>query len=182
MRPLFTIHAGEFLVGEHIERHFKNLTVWVPTKDTGVDLLVTNKKNSKVISFQVKFSRDYLTTHMTEEMQKPMRVCGWFTFERSKLQKSAAHFWVLALLGSKGQTRDFVVIRPRDLLSRLGRIHSKTNRYQVYIWVTEKGRCWIARGLTRIEELQISFGRYVNPVRNLSSNLNEWKMLRGLHR
>ena len=46
MRPIFTIHAGEFIVGEHLERKFKGLNVWVPTKDTGVDLLVTNSKNS----------------------------------------------------------------------------------------------------------------------------------------
>jgi hypothetical protein len=26
MRPLFTVHAGEFLVGQHIERNFKNQT------------------------------------------------------------------------------------------------------------------------------------------------------------
>jgi hypothetical protein len=39
MRPIFTIHAGEFIVGEHLERKFKGLNIWVPTKDTGVDLL-----------------------------------------------------------------------------------------------------------------------------------------------
>ena len=44
MRPIFTVHAGEFLVGEHIEKKFPELNVWIPSKDTGVDLLVTNKK------------------------------------------------------------------------------------------------------------------------------------------
>ena len=82
MRPIFTIHAGEFIVGEHLERKFKGLKIWVPTKDTGVDLLVTNSKNTKAISFQVKFSRDYLTTHIDAEFQDPIRVCGWFTLNR----------------------------------------------------------------------------------------------------
>lgn len=60
MRPLFTIHAGEFIVGEHIEKNFPGLNVWIPSKDTGIDLLVTDKTNScKPISLQVKLSRDY---------------------------------------------------------------------------------------------------------------------------
>ena len=33
MRPLFTIHAGEFVVGEHIEQQFPKF-VWIPSKDT----------------------------------------------------------------------------------------------------------------------------------------------------
>ena len=60
MRPLFTVHAGEFLVGQHIERKFKRTNVWVPTKDVGVDLLVTNATSTKAVSLQVKFSRDFL--------------------------------------------------------------------------------------------------------------------------
>ena len=51
MRPLFTVHAGEFLVGQHIEG-FKGKNVWVPTKDTGVDLLVTNSANTKPSRFR----------------------------------------------------------------------------------------------------------------------------------
>jgi hypothetical protein len=41
MRPIFTVHAGEFLAGQYIEREFKK-NVWVPRKDTGIDLLVTD--------------------------------------------------------------------------------------------------------------------------------------------
>ncbi len=42
MKTLFTIHAGEFLVGDHISRRFGlKYDVWVPAKDTGIDLLVT---------------------------------------------------------------------------------------------------------------------------------------------
>ncbi len=35
MLPLFTVHTGEFLVGEHTERNFSSLNVCVPQKDTG---------------------------------------------------------------------------------------------------------------------------------------------------
>ena len=51
MRPLFTVHAGEFLVGEHIERTFPNLNVLVAAKDTGVDLLVTDVGARTAVSF-----------------------------------------------------------------------------------------------------------------------------------
>jgi len=63
VKPLFTIHAGEFVVGDFLERKFRKVNVWVPSKDTGVDLVVTDKKNKKAISLQV-FSRDFLATHM----------------------------------------------------------------------------------------------------------------------
>jgi hypothetical protein len=39
MRPLFTVHAGEFVVGNEIESRFPEATLWLPAKDTGVDLL-----------------------------------------------------------------------------------------------------------------------------------------------
>jgi hypothetical protein len=183
MRPIFTIHAGEFIVGEHVERKFKGLNVWVPTKDSGVDLLVTNSTNSKAISFQVKFSRDYLTTHIDAEFQDPMRVCGWFTLNRDKINHSSAHFWVLVLIGSKKPSRDYVIIKPADLLKRLDRIpiHRKeSDKLQVYIWVTEKHLCWDTRGLGKSEQLQIAKGTFVNADRDFSAYLNNWEMVRDL--
>jgi len=60
MKPIFSIHAGEYLVGTHIEENYKNFNVWLPSKDTGVDLLVTDQANSKTASLQVKFSKDFL--------------------------------------------------------------------------------------------------------------------------
>ena len=65
MKPIFTIHAGEYLVASHVEEKFKDMKIWLPTSDTGIDLLVTNPKfNSRnsvrAVSLQVKFSKDYL--------------------------------------------------------------------------------------------------------------------------
>jgi len=40
-------------VGQHIESKFKDKNVWVPTKDLGLDLLVTNKSNKRALSVQV---------------------------------------------------------------------------------------------------------------------------------
>ena len=84
MRPLFTIHAGEFVVGDHIERKFRRVNLWMPSRDTGTDLLVTDSKNEKTVSLQVKFSRDFLATHMSSIFQKPLRACGWWSLNREK--------------------------------------------------------------------------------------------------
>jgi hypothetical protein len=59
MKPLFTIHAGEYLVGEYIERHFKQVNVWLPARDTGIDLLISDLLNRRVVSIQVKYSKDF---------------------------------------------------------------------------------------------------------------------------
>jgi predicted helicase len=69
MKPLFTVHVGEYLVGEHIERTYPRWNVWVPSKDTGIDLLVTEAQNRKMVSLQVKFSKDFNPTHASPLLQ-----------------------------------------------------------------------------------------------------------------
>jgi hypothetical protein len=48
MKPIFSIHAGEYLTGSHIENKFRQVNVWVPAKDTGIDLLVSDRANTVV--------------------------------------------------------------------------------------------------------------------------------------
>ena len=62
MKPMFTVHAGEYLVGSYIEENFKNLNIWVPSRDSGIDLLITNKDNKKTVSIiaNVYFILEYL--------------------------------------------------------------------------------------------------------------------------
>ena len=177
MRSIFTIHAGEFLVGEYLQREFKGINVWAPTKDTGVDLLVTNSKNTNAIAFQVKFSRDYLTTDIDAEFYKPLRVCGWFTLTRDKIAKSSAQFWIFALVGSKTRSHDYVVIKPADLLRRLDRIHGAENKFQVYLWVTEAKRCWETRGLPKPAQSEIARGAFVDAQRDFTEYLNNWSVV-----
>jgi|GEM_PF-6304323 len=76
MRPLFTVHAGEFLVGEYIEETFSSLKVWIPAKDTGIDLLVTDAGARHAISLQVKLSRDYRPPEATEYIPKVHAILG----------------------------------------------------------------------------------------------------------
>ena len=99
MQPLFTIHAGEYLVGSHIEQHLRDpggdkVNVWVPSKDTGIDLLVTDKTNKKTTSLQVKFSQDLLLTHGRPEYHEKLLSCGWWMLNRDKIRESPADYWV----------------------------------------------------------------------------------------
>ena len=180
MKPLFTIHAGEFVAGDFLERKFRNVNVWIPSKDTGVDLLVTDKKNKKTVSLQVKFSRDFLATHMPAVFQKPLRACGWWSLNRDKIVKSNADYWVFVLVGFERRSTDFVIIKPTDLLKRLDKIHTKAKTIQSYLWVTEKHRCWETRGLKRKEHIEIAQGHYQNTARDFSGYLNNWSPLQGL--
>jgi len=146
MRSIFTVHAGEFILGEHLERTFKGLNIWVPAKDTGIDLLVTNSANDEALTFQVKFSRDYLTTDMEAEFQRPLRACGWFTLNPLKIENSSAQYWVFVLIGSKARTRDYVVIEPAEILQKLKLVHPDAyaqGKIQAYLWVTEGRHCWM---------------------------------------
>jgi len=184
MRPLFTVHGGEYLVGSYIEQHYKHVNVWVPTRDTGVDLLISDRNSRVAISLQVKFSKDYLPTHMGAEFQKNLRACGWWTINVAKLRSSAANFWVFVLLGFERRSTDFIIIPPKELLRQLVAIHGrrKNGTIQSYLWVTEDKRCWEARGLGRKEQLQIANGDYQESRRDLKKWLNLWTPVARLNR
>jgi hypothetical protein len=49
-----------FLVASYIEQRFKDYLVWIPSRDSGVDLLLRDKDCRNAVSIQVKFSRDFL--------------------------------------------------------------------------------------------------------------------------
>jgi len=174
MKPLFTIHAGEYLVGSEIERRFRHVNLWVPSRDTGVDLLVSDRRNRRTVSLQVKFSKDFLVTHMGTVFQKNLRACGWWTIDQAKLRKSPADFWVFALHGFSKRTIDFVVVPPRELWRRLRAIHGPQKMIQSYLWVTENGQCWEARGLLRNDQVRIVDGLYRSRNREFTTWLNSW--------
>ena len=44
MKPIFTIHEGEFLVCDNSNRRLGRTFVWVSSKDSSVDLLVIRKR------------------------------------------------------------------------------------------------------------------------------------------
>ncbi|MGC9997759.1 MAG: hypothetical protein ABSE79_20770 [Terriglobia bacterium] len=173
MTPLFTVHAGEYLVGSYIEEHFKRLNVWIPSKDTGIDLLITDHENLRTASLQVKFGKDFLPIKGTH-LQDPLRVWSWFTIDRDKLRESKADFWVFVLRGFKKHAPDFVVVPTDEYRKSLGEIHGlRKKKIQSYLCVTERNRCWEPRDLKRDDEIRIAAGTFKNPVRDFTPHLNQ---------
>jgi hypothetical protein len=174
MKPLFTIHAGEFLVASYIEQRFKDYLVWLPSRDLGVDLLLTDKACKKAVSIQVKFSRDFLATHMADALRPGLKACGWFTLKPQKLSQSTANFWIFVLYPFNQKEVDFVIAPPSAILEMLSALHGNQKSIQSYIWVTKKKRCWEARGLNREDQLRVATDSYENPSRELTHYLNNW--------
>jgi len=185
MRSIFTVHAGEFLVGQHIEREFKGKekkNVWVPTKDTGVDLLITNQGNTKALSLQVKFSKDFLPMmKLAPAVQRELRACSWFTLDRKKIEHSSADLWIFVLAGFAKRSYDHAVIKPAELLKRLNALETGSQKLlQTYIWVTEHRRCWLTRGLSKAEQEGIAKNTFAHPGRDLTAYLNDWSLIQSL--
>ena len=178
MQPIFTIHAGEYLVGSYIENKFKKYNVWVPSKDTGIDLLVTNSKNSKAVSLQVKFSKDYTATHMEAVFQNKFKAWGWWTLNSDKIRKSKADLWVFVMQSFQQKTIECVVVPPKLLLQRLRKIHGRKKLIQSYILVTNKNKCWETRGLNKADKILIAHNTYSKDIRDFTAYLNNWTSLK----
>ena len=181
MRPLFTVHAGEFLVGEFIEKSFPTTNVWIPSKDTGIDLLVTNKENTSSVSLQVKLSRDYKALEAVTDFDKGLVAGGWLTLAHDKIAKSTANYWVIVLVSHERKMKpQFIVIPPDDLLNRLVAIHGQSKNYQVYPWVMKSNVALEGRGLSQAEKKELADGSLKLGQRDLSKFLGDWRALEAL--
>ncbi len=181
MKPLFTVHAGEFLAGDFIQRHFKNVNVWIPTKDVGVDLLVSDAKNKHTVSLQVKFSRDFSVTHERKEFRGSFRASGWWSLNKEKIEKSKADYWLFVLVGFAHKTEDYIIIKPEELLAKLETLRGNTTIFQTYLCVTAHKNCWETRGLGRKELASIINDEYRDDVRDFSQHLDNWGPIRALN-
>lgn len=180
MKPLFTVHAGEYLVGSHIEARYPGWNIWLPSKDTGVDLLVTNGRNTNTVSLQVKFSKDFNPTlrFLRPILLNKIVAAGWWAHQEAKIKDSCADFWVFVLPSFTEHENSFIIITPRELLRRLKSIHGKARkRIHSYLWITKSGCCWEARGLNNADEEMIAFDRFRNDARDFSQFLNAWSGL-----
>ncbi|MDQ2925712.1 MAG: hypothetical protein M3R43_09190 [Acidobacteriota bacterium] len=188
MKTLFTLHAGEVIAGEHIQHEYKNVKVWVPAKDTGVDLLVTGKDYKKALALQVKFSKDHLSTKNTA-IRKKLRSYGWFTLDRRKIKSplAPADYWIFVLYGFESNSYDFVIIPPDELLRRIDAINrGEKERCDVRFWVTkgttkEEGQCWDTNLLLKEDQLLIAEGEFKDKDRNFGEYLNNWSPIENLN-
>jgi hypothetical protein len=178
MKPLFTIHAGEYLVGEYVERNFPHWNLWLPSKDSGVDFLVTNKRNQKAVSLQVKFSKDFTPGHDSLLDQSRLIASGWWSLDARKIQQSNADFWVFVIPSFVEKKISFIILPPSELLRRYKAIHGATKRrIDSYLRVTKTQRCWEARGLPKTDQELIAIDRYSDKNRNFTMHLNAWKQI-----
>ena len=171
MRPIFTIHAGEYLVADYLERHFdtpKELRVWVPSKDNGIDLLVTSGDCRRSVSLQVKFSKNFGANEYCEST-------GWWNFNAEKLRNSPADWWILCLPRSvicKGsEDCHYIIVNPKELAARLRRLYGSTHTYKFYLWI--KDRTAVATRKTRKKQ-QEKLLKHPFGDRDFSAKLNDW--------
>ncbi len=175
MKPMFTVHIGEYLVGDYIERAYPRWNVWVPSKDTGTDLLVTEAKNRKTVTLQVKFSKDFNPTHGSPLLQSRLLAAGWWTHDPKKIQASSADFWVFVLPSFVEKQTSFIILPPTELLRRLRAIHGRSHRrIHSYLRVTKTKRCWETRGLATADQQLVALDRYSNVDREFTLFLNAW--------
>ena len=181
MRPLFTIHAGEYLVGLHIQHRFPDFNVWVPAKDSGIDLLVTDRENRRTVSLQEKYGKDFLPGK-SAKVQEKLRCLSWFKLNAVKLDESPAELWVFVLHSFKKDEPDFVVVPKAELRKRMAELHGSGNgEIQSYLCSTESDLCWEVRVPRHDQVLsRIAEGIYDEPNRNFTRYLNNagWDALK----
>lgn len=173
MKPIFTIHEGEFLVGDLITRRFgKRLDVWVPAKDSGVDLLVTDKQRKKPpVGLQVKFSRSY---KFLPELAGHVRATSWFRLDPTKIKTSQADVWVFVIITLKHE-QHFVLIPTRDLAKRIPKGVGK--RWDLYLWVYPSHKCYNMRGARKQDRLAALEAGVPDKARDFTKWLESWDLL-----
>jgi hypothetical protein len=139
---------------------------------------VTDSKNKKAVSLQVKFSKDFLVTHVEDGLRRGLKACGWWTLKRDKIEKSPADFWIFVLFSFKKKTEQYMIIKPEELLKRLKKLHGDIKRIQSYLWVTEKNKCWETRGAKKKEQILIANNNYSNKDRDFTKYLNAWEQIK----
>ena len=175
MKPMFTVHVGEYLVGEHIGHVYPRWNVWIPSKDTGIDLLVSDGKNHKTVSLQVKFSKDF---NLSRLLQSHFLATGWWTHDPKKIEKSRADFWVFVIPSFIENQTNFIILPPAELLRRLIAIHGGSHtRIHSYLEVTKNQQCWETRNLTKADRERIASGGYSEADRDFTVFLNAWTQI-----
>jgi hypothetical protein len=173
MKPIFTIHEGEFLVGDYINRKFGHkYDVWVPTKDSGVDLLVARKRGrGRSVKLQVKFSRSF---DIHEELARHVLATSWYTLDPKKIRRSGADLWVFVFMTLR-HDRYFVLIPTPELRRRIPR--SCGSKWNLYLWAYADGSCYQVRDLNLDERLNAVHRGVQDRYRDFSKWFDNWRLL-----
>jgi hypothetical protein len=178
MKPIFTIHAGEYLVASEIELIFKDVNVWIPSKDTGIDLLLTDATNSKTTSIQVKFSKDFNSTHKKELVREHIKGSGWWKLERKKIEKSKADFWIFILYSFEKKSHDYIILSPSELIKLFDSLDRNDPTIHCYFTIFQNDKAVETRGLKDHELMSIFTSGICDPNRDVSIYLNNWDIIK----
>jgi len=150
MKPIFTIHAGEYLVGAELEKQCKDWEIWLPSRDVGTDLLIRHKTTRATKSIQVKFSKSWTETHTNVNFRKYFRTQGWWSLKKEKIKNSPADYWVFALYSFDTSKNDFLIFK-KDELIKLYRSIDRWNlkTIQSYFWTLKNDTAFEGRGLKK---------------------------------
>ena len=173
MKPLFTIHEGEFLVGDHIIRNLGNkYDVWIPAKDNGVDLLVTPTSGpGKPVKLQVKFSRGFNPKSIPAEK---LLGWGWYTLNPAKIKSSKANAWVFVILTLQHNPY-FILIPTAELKKRIP--SGSSSIWYLYLAAFSNGKCYDMRGVARSDIKKILDDVPTDPSRDFTAFLQNWDVL-----
>lgn len=177
MKPLFTIHGGEYLFANEVESRFPSLQLWLPGKDIGIDFLVTNGQFQRPLSIQVKYSRDFNWTHGDITVKSKVRSAAWYSLTKSKLEHSIADYWVLVNYDGFRREADYFFIKPVELLGRFQQLNRNGERIECYITVTNNGKAYETRSLKKRDAQQIVTGALNNTNRDFTQYLNKWQII-----
>lgn len=63
---------------------FNKLNAWISPKDTGFDLLITDEKNTKLISLHVKLPQDFTLFEASDDFGRNLVTTSWLilSYER----------------------------------------------------------------------------------------------------
>ena len=178
MKQFYSIHEGEYLVGLCINKEIKECELWIPAKDKGTDILVTNKDDyKKSVSLQVKYSKDHLPANPAV-FKKFYRSCGFWNFDQTTIKKSmdknSVDFWVIAIHSLFQKKTDCIIITPTDLCKRFSKFKKAD---KTYFWVTKDGKCFEARDIDKSQKKLLMEGKFnsIEPERDFTNYLNNWK-------
>ena len=178
MKPLFSIHAGEYLFGNAVEARFPKLRNWIPSKDDGIDFLITDEHCEKPLSIQVKYSKDFNWTHGNPILKPHVKSIGWYSLTREKIRLSKADYWVLVNYDGMKRDVDFLFIKPSKLLAIYDSLGRSGKRIESYVLVTKDNNCYETRGIGKKQLESILTGVLDNTNRDLKLYLEDWNIIK----
>jgi hypothetical protein len=177
MTPIFTVHAGEYLVGTYLERTFQNCRVWIPSKDSGIDLLLTDGACSRAVPLQVKYSRDYAHSSPVDLTRRSITRATFITVKREKIVASPARYWIIVLHSFTTKDPRFLVVTPQELLKRIQKHHGRRANYILYFNVVNENKCWEMRAPRAEMKVALDVGT-ITRSRDFTDTLDNWSQVR----